>query len=167
VKTAIKVVGIAVVGLLVIGGAVILGARWLYGPLGPIPGPELSGTVVAEPVEDWSFIDAVKVVQIETRPEDPYSVSTWATRLGDGIYVFASDDESPWVRNIGEDPRVRVRIEGRIHECRAVSVADFETKRAFLTTMRSKYKNDYGFDPEFYQRAWDTGEFVLFRMEPR
>jgi len=167
VKTVFKAVGIAVIGLLVIGGAVILGARWIYGPLGPIPGPELSGSVIEEPVEDWSFIDAIKVVQIETRPEDPYSVSTWATRIGDGIYVFASDDESPWVRNISQDPRVRIRIEGRIYERRAVSVANLETKRTFLTTVRSKYEGDYGFDPEFWQRAWDTGEFVLFRMEAR
>lgn len=166
-KTLFKAVGIAVVGLLVIGGAVILGARWLYGPLGPIPGPELSGSVIEEPVEDWSFLDAIKVVQIETRPEDPYSVSTWATRIGDGIYVFASDGESPWVRNISQDPRVRIRVEGRIYERRAVGVANFETKRTFLTTMRSKYEGDYGFDPEFWQHGWDTGEFVLFRMEAR
>ena len=166
-KTVIKGVGIAVVGLLVIGGAVILGARWLYGPLGPIPGPELSGSVIEEPVEDWSFIDAVKVVQIETRPEDPYSVSTWATRIGDGIYVFASDDESPWVRNISQDPRVRIRIEGRIHECRAERVANFDKKRDFLTAMKLKYQHDFGFDPEFFHRAWDTGEFVLLRMQRR
>jgi hypothetical protein len=62
---------------------------------------------------------------------------------------------------------VRIRIEGGIHECRAVSVADFEAKRAFLTAMKSKYQHDFGFEPEFYERAWDTGEFVLLRMEPR
>ena len=75
-KTILKAMGIAVVGLLAVAGAVILGARWVYGPLGPIPGPELAGSLVEEPVEDWSSVDAVKVVQIETRPEDPYSVST-------------------------------------------------------------------------------------------
>ena len=166
-KKLLKAISIAVVSLLVVGGTVILGARWIYGPLGPFPGPKLSGSVVEEPVEDWSSIGAVKVIQIETDPEDPYSVSTWATRIGDGIYVFASDDESPWVRNISQDPRVRIRIEGRIYERRAVGVANFETKRTFLTTMRSKYENDLGFDPEFWQRAWDTGEFVLFRMEAR
>ena len=163
----LKVIAIAVVSLLVVVGAVMLGSRWIYGPLGPIPGPKLTGPVVEEPVEDWSWIDAVKVIQIETDPEKPYSVSTWLTRVDHQIYVFASSEESPWVRNIGEDPRVRIRIEGRIHELRAVRVADLETKRAFLTAMKSKYQHDFGFDPEFYQRAWDTGEFVLLRMEPR
>ena len=164
-RRILKAMGIAVVGLLAVGGAVILGARWVYGPLGPIPGPELAGSLVEEPVEDWSSVDAVKVVQIETRPEDPYSVSTWLTRIGAGIYVFAADDESPWVQNIEDDPSVRIRIEGLIYERRAVRVSDLETKRIFLSTMRSKYEHDMGFDPEFWQHAWDTGEFVLFRME--
>lgn len=163
----LKAIGIAIVCLLVIGGAVILGARWIYGPLGPLPGPALAGPVVEEPVEDWSFIDAVKVVQVETSPDAPYSVSTWITRIDDGIYVFAGDDESPWVQNIVQDPAVRIRIEGRIHELRAVGVTDLEIKRIFLTNMKSKYEGDLGFDPEFYQRAWDTGEFVLLRIEPR
>jgi hypothetical protein len=167
VKKLLRGIGIVVASLLVVGGAVILGARWIYGPLGPFPGPKLRGSVVEEAAKDWSSVDAVKVVQIETDPEDPYSVSTWLTRVGSEIYVFAGSDESPWVRNIGEDPRVRVRIEGRIHELRAAKVRDLEKKRAFLTAMKSKYQNDYGFDPDFYQRAWDTGEFVLLRMEPR
>jgi hypothetical protein len=166
-KMLLKAVGIVIVGLLVIGGAAILGARWIYGPMGPFPGPGLTGPVVEEPVENWSFIDAVKVIQIETRPEAPYSVSTWMTRVDDGIYVFAGDDQSPWVQNIIQDPLVRIRIEGRIHELRAVGVADLEVKHAFLEAMKAKYEHDFGFDPEFYQRAWDTGEFVLLRMEPR
>jgi hypothetical protein len=167
VKTLLKAIGISVGALLAVGGAVILGALWFYGPLGPVPGPELAGSVVDEPVEDWSFVDAVKVIQLETHPEDPYSVNTWVTKLGGGIYVFGGGEDSPWVQNIGDDPRVRIRIEGRIYERRAVRVADLETKRAFLMSMRSKYEGDFGFQPEFWQRAWDSGDLVLFRMEPR
>jgi hypothetical protein len=162
-----KTIGLTVVGLVVVCGIVALGSLWVYGPLGPIPGPELSGSVVEEPVEDWSFIDAVKEVQIETRPADPYSVNTWATRVGNHIYVFAGGEESPWVVNIGQDPQVRVRVEGRIHECRAARVTDLETKHAFLEAMKAKYEGDFGFNAEFWQQAWDTGELILFRMDPR
>jgi len=158
---------IVLVCLLVIGGVVFLGARWIFGPLGPIPGPALSGPVVEEPVEDWSFLDAVKVIQIETRPDAPYSVSTWMTRIDDGVYVFAGDDESPWVHNIIQDPLVRIRIDGRIYPLRAVGVADLQVKRVFLEAMKAKYEHDIGFDAEFYQHGWDTGEFVLLRMERR
>ena len=166
-KKLLKAIGFTALGLLVVAGAAILGSRWIFGPLGPFPGPKLSGTAAEEPVADWSFVDAVKVIQIETRPDAPYSVSTWLTRVGDGIYVFAGNDESPWVQNIIQDPAVRIRIEDRIHELRAVGVADLEVKRVFLEAMKAKYEGDLGFDPEFYQRAWDSGEFVLLRMEPR
>ena len=47
-KKLLKAIGIAVVSLVVVLGAVILGARWIYGPLGPIPGPKLTGTVVED-----------------------------------------------------------------------------------------------------------------------
>ncbi len=163
----LKGIGLTLVGLIVIVGILWLGSRCVFGPLGPIPGPGLSGMVAEEPVQDWSFIDAVKVIQIETRPNAPYSVSTWMTRVDDGLYVFAADDESPWVQNIIQDPLVRIRIEDRIHELRAVGVTDLEIKRVFLEAMKAKYEHDFGFDPEFYQHGWDTGEFVLLRMEPR
>ena len=47
------------------------------GPIGPIPGGALRGDPVAEPVQDWSFLDAEHTVQLETRPGDPYSVNVW------------------------------------------------------------------------------------------
>jgi hypothetical protein len=163
----LKTIGLIVVGFLVACGIVVLGALWFYGPLGPIPGPELSGSVVKEPAGDWSFIDTIEVIQVETHPENPYSVNTWATRIGDDIYVFAGGEEVPWVENIGQDPRVRIRIESRIYERRAVRVGDLEAKRSFLKGMRSKYEGEFGFNLEFWQQAWDTGELVLFRMDPR
>ena len=43
------------------------------GPFLSIPGGALAGEVVSEPVTDWSFVDSV-FLDLETRPEDPYSV---------------------------------------------------------------------------------------------
>jgi hypothetical protein len=166
-KTVLKAIGIVVVAAVVVVGSIILGARWLFGPLGPIPGPGLTGPVVQEPVQDWSFIDAVAVVQLESRPEAPYSNNIWVTRVGDGIYIFAAGEETAWVGYIGRDSDVRLGVEDRIYERRAVKVEKLEAKRLFLTRMRAKYEGELGFDLEFWQRAWDTGEFVLFRLEPR
>jgi hypothetical protein len=166
VKKLLKGIGIGVASLLVIGGGVIIGARWIYGPLGPFPGPKLSGIVVEEPVEDWSWIDGVEVIQVETDPEDPYSVSIWVNRVGNRIYL-SGNEESPWVRNIGDDPRVRIRAEGRIHECRAVEVGDLEEKRAFLDALASKYGDSIWFDRDTHQDRWETGEILVLRIEPR
>ena len=166
-RTLFKRMGMAVVGLLALGGMLILGAHWIYGPLGPIPGPKLSGAVVEKPVVQWSFVDAIQVIQVETRPEDPYTVNTWVTRARNHIYVFSSTEDKTWVQNILGDPRVRIRIDGRVHECSAVRVADLEEKRAFLLKMRSKYGGHFEFELEAWQYQWDTGEIALFRMEPR
>jgi len=60
VRTLIEAIGIAVVGLPVVVGIAISGARQFYGPLGPLPGPALAGSVVEEAVQDWSPVDAIK-----------------------------------------------------------------------------------------------------------
>lgn len=158
---------LVLVALLLLGGLAALGARWFYGPLGPIPGPGLSGPVTREPVTGWSHVDAIQVIQVETRPESPYTVHTWVTRVGDAIYIFSGTEDKTWVRNILEDPRVRVRIDGRIHERLAVRAEALEEKRAFLAPLRSKYEGQPEFDLEEWQRAWDSGEVVVFRLEPR
>ncbi len=166
-RRLVKRLGIAVVGLLALGGMVILGARLVFGPLGPIPGPKLSGAAVEEPVVQWSFVDAIQTIQVETRPEAPYSVNTWVTRAGKRIYAFSSSEDKTWVRNILEDSRVRIRVDGRVHPCSAVRVTDLEEKRAFLLQMRVKYGDHFEFDLQAWEFQWDTGEIVLFRLEPR
>ncbi len=43
------------------------------GPFHFIPGGELQGTAVNEPVTDWSFATD-RFIELETRPSQPYSV---------------------------------------------------------------------------------------------
>jgi hypothetical protein len=62
---------------------------------------------------------------------------------------------------------VRIRVGGRIHECRAVEVADLEEKRAFLTALESKYGDSVWFNRDSHQRAWETGDMLVLRIEPR
>ena len=51
-------------------GAVVVAC----GPIVMIPGGELSGTPAPVP-ESWDFTNEVDTIQLETRPEDPYSVN--------------------------------------------------------------------------------------------
>ena len=53
--------------------ALLTGTVACGGPLLIFPGGELSGEVVTEPVEDWSFLSD-SFIDLETRPDDPYSV---------------------------------------------------------------------------------------------
>lgn len=90
------------------------------GPFLVFPGGALSGEVVEEPVRDWSFVDD-RFVDLETRPEDPYSVElNYVVRDG-ALYVDPAEGRR-WLDHIRADPRVRVRFDGKVYPLRAVLV---------------------------------------------
>ena len=82
------------------------------GPFLVIPGGELSGEVVTEPVSDWSFVDD-PFVDLETRPGAPYSVElNYVVKEGQ-LYIDPAEGRR-WFDYIREDPRVRARFGGKI-----------------------------------------------------
>ena len=130
------------------------------GPLVMVPGGELSGTVKPVP-SDWSFTDAVDTVQLETRPEDPYSVNVWGVAAGDAFYIASGRGESAtWAKHIAADPRVRLRVGEDLYELSAVRTADEGELDAFIAAAKKKYEY---FEPDERQRR----EAILFRLEPR
>jgi len=84
------------------------------------PGGELDGEVVDEPVTDWSFVTD-RFVELETRPDDPYSVElNYFVRDG-RLYLDPAEGRT-WLEHIRADPRVRVRFDGRVYPLTAVLV---------------------------------------------
>ena len=142
--------------LVLLGAALSLGCE----PTGPLPGGELSGEVVAELPSDWSFSDDWENVQLETRPEDPYSVNVWGVGVGDRFYLGSGEGgESTWTQHIGEDSAVRLRVGEQIYELSAVRIEDAEERDRFLAAMKRKY--DWEPSAEESDRAW------VFRLDPR
>jgi deazaflavin-dependent oxidoreductase (nitroreductase family) len=130
------------------------------GPMGPIAGGKLDGELVTAPVSDWSFSDASDTVALETKPDDPYSVNVWAVADGPRLYVASGGGAgTAWAENLHADPRVRVRIDGKLYELSAVEVTDDAEKQASLALYKKKY--DYEPEPE------DAGKAILFRLDPR
>jgi hypothetical protein len=121
-------------------------------------GGELAGEV-ADPPVDWSEYNDEEIIQLETRPEDPYSVNIWMIARGPDLYVATGDDPTRWTRNIDENPDVRVRIQGVIYELEASRVEDLEEKTAIGTEYVAKYKVDD--DDNWVQ------EGQLFRLDRR
>jgi hypothetical protein len=90
------------------------------GPFLVIPGGELSGEVVTEPVEDWSFASD-HFVDLETRPDDPYSVElNYVVRDG-SLYVDPAEGRV-WLDHLRADPRARVRFGARVYPVTALLV---------------------------------------------
>lgn len=107
-----------------------------------LPGLWLKGEVVREPVQDWSWVADVShpergnTIMLETRTwyGIPYSVTILPTPRGDRLYVGGSardarlsrkfPDYKQWWANVERDPRIRLKIDGRLYEMTAVLVSD-------------------------------------------
>jgi len=92
-----------------------------------LAGDELSGEVSDPPV-DWQALNEEEIIQLETQPDDPYSVNIWMVGLGPDLYIATGDDPTNWTDHIDENPDVRVRIRGVIYELEANRVTDMEEK---------------------------------------
>jgi hypothetical protein len=129
------------------------------GPLVMIPGGSLSGDVQPVPA-DWSFTDEVETVQLETRPDDPYSVNVWGVGVGDTFYIASGRGiDAAWAEHIEANPNVRLRVGDAIYELAAARTTDPAELDAFLAAAKEKYD----FEPEPEQR--ETA--VLYRLTPR
>jgi F420H(2)-dependent quinone reductase len=129
------------------------------GPLPLLSGGKLDGPVKPTPAS-FAFVNGGTTIQLETRPEDPYSVNVTSAIVGDGLYVSAGNSRSRWVQNIEVTPLVRVRIAGDVYELAARRVADATEMDAFAEAWITR--NSWARDP----RKLD-GEVWVFRLEPR
>ena len=123
------------------------------------PGGQLSGKVKRVP-HSWSFSDAFENVQLETRPDDPYSVNIWCVAVGKRLFIASGKGmESAWAKHIVANPDVRLRIGEDIFELRAVRGDDPLDRRRFLAGARNKYDD---FEPD-EEQADAAVLFVLGR----
>ena len=136
----------------------ILPTAGCSGPVVLLPGKALEGPTVAAP-GDWSFTDAVKTVQLETLPADPYSVNIWVIAMGEHLYVHAGANRSKWVENIEADPNVRLRVDESIYELTASRVGTQDEFDRFSDA----YERKYGRRP----RNENVAEAYLFRLAAR
>ncbi len=92
------------------------------GPMGIIPGGELEGPETR--LTDADILDD-GVIQLETRPSDPYSVNIGFVAIDGTIYIDP-DAERSWYGHIVNNPQVRIRLDGKeqIYPATAVAVED-------------------------------------------
>ncbi len=106
------------------------------------PGLWLSGEVVREPVTNWDWVydvnDPIRgnsiMLETRTRYGIPHSVTINPTARGDKFYIGGSEQDfrlqkqfpnsKSWWANIERDPRVRMKIDGKIYEMTVALIAD-------------------------------------------
>jgi len=127
------------------------------GPLLLLPGGRLDGNVMPAP-SDWVFAGEYGTVQLETRPEAPYSVNVAFTVIDGQLYINAGNTETQWVKNIAESSLVRLRMDGVLYDLRAERVTDSAEVAAFgeAWTSQSVFRRD----PTELEEVW------LYRLAP-
>ena len=136
-KRILRWTGIAVLGLAVIAGLVYATRT---NPIAMIAGRQLTGTLVSEPVTDWSFTDAHQLIAVETRPAAPHSVTTVCFTHEGVLYVPAQGAAAKsWPHYAVSDPRVRLKIGDEIYPAVATRVTDTSLRPALIASAAEKY----------------------------
>jgi hypothetical protein len=106
----------------------------------------------------FDFARDAGTVQLETRPEDPYSVNIACAVVDEQLYVSAGENKSQWVKNMEAKPLVRLRIDGDVYELSAQRVTD----RAEMDTFAVEWiKNSWARDPRKLDEPW------VYRLQAR
>jgi len=117
----------------------------------PLPGGELQGRVVR--ADDWSAAEGETILQLETRPGDPYSVNLRVTLIDGALYVDAAPGRR-WHEHVREDPRVRVKLGDQIYRACAAKVEDEAVTKRFADA-RTVYRLVPGDCSAFKENAAD------------
>ena len=128
-------------------------------PMGPMPGGKLAGKVQPVP-ENWEIVRDIEIIQLETRPEDPYSLNLWGVAVDSNFYIASGKGhDSSWVEHLSRNPNVRLRIAENIYELKAIRVKN----KAELEGISKRYTEKYEFDQEDDrpEEAW------IYRLDPR
>ena len=104
-------------------------------------GGALSGDTSETPTS-WSELDAEDVVQLEARPDDPYSINLWAVAVGPDLYIATGEGGTRWSDFIEADRDVRLRVIDKIFELEAVAVRAQDEKTAVAMAYVDKYDLD-------------------------
>ena len=154
---ALRWLVIAIVVVTALVGCVAVVARFSDGPIGPFPGAKLGGERVAAPVTDWApLLAGVDLIDVEVSPDDPRSVRA-SYILHDGrLYVPAMfGKKKTWPKLASADPRVVLRIDGKLYERRAVRVTDPDELRPLVRSFDGDVEGDLSGISTWY-----------FRMDP-
>ena len=82
--------------------------------------------------ESWRFAKQYKLLQLETRPEKPYSVFLKVTVINDILYVDAAPRRK-WHQHIRQDNRVMVKSGEWGYRARALIETDSFIVGQFMT----------------------------------
>jgi len=119
-------------------------------PCGPVPGGALDGEVVSEPIDDWGFASDHGRCQLEVRPAEPHSVTTYCFADGAVLYVPAiMGDSKQWTKLALANPDARIRIGGRLYPVTLERLVDAADRRAAAEAGHRRHHGGVAPPPDF------------------
>ena len=108
------------------------------------PGGELKGEEFQ--VSTFSFASGFELLQLEVRPERPYSVWLRVVMHGDQLYVDAANNRR-WHQYLKDNARVRIKLGDNIYPANAVKITDADLANEFI-----KGRTIFRLDPDTVSR---------------
>jgi len=108
------------------------------------PGLWLSGNLVTTPVTDWSFVNQVPNIKLQTESWYglPHSVTIDCVSVNGQFYVssvFPAGTPRSWNDNVMRDPHVRIKIGNDLYDRTLAPVTDPSEREAVLQARSKKY----------------------------
>jgi hypothetical protein len=141
-KTFLKIVGELIFCL---GMALMVLRITGLNPHDRIPGLWLTGDLVTTPVTDWSFIDEVPNIKLQTQSRFvlPHSVTINCLSYMSQFYVTSTHPTGAprsWDQNVVRDPHVRIKVGNKLYDRTLALVTDPAERDAVLQVREKKYK---------------------------
>jgi hypothetical protein len=168
-RTFLRIVGGLILLLVVLIVGVLVGARFADGPIAIIAGgPFKSGQLVSGSEPDWSFVHDVREVEFQL-VEPPRSRTTWILDHEGKAYIPCGYMTTwwgklwkQWPHEAEKDPRILLRIDGKLYERRLVRVEDGPALAPLLAELSRKYAGGREIPPEVVT----SGYLWLFELAP-
>jgi hypothetical protein len=168
-KALVRVLGIALAVIVLSIGGLAIAARFHDGPVAIFAGgPFASGEPVTGPEPDWSFVRDVGEVEFQLR-EPPRSRTTWILYHDGKAYIPCGYMTTwwgklwkRWPHEAERDPRVLLRVDGKLYERRLVRIESGPAVAPLLAELSRKYAGGR----EIPMDAVTSGYLWIFELAP-
>ena len=169
-RAVLRILGVVLAVLLIAIAGLLVGARFHDGPIAIIAGgPFSSGELVTGPEPDWSFVRDVREVEFQLL-DPPRSRTTWILDHEGKAYIPCGYMTTWWGRlwkrwphEVAKDPRIVLRIDGKLYERRLVRIEGGPVVEPLLRELSRKYAGGR----EIPIDAVTSGYLWLFELAPR
>jgi hypothetical protein len=149
----------AVIGVAIMTTGMFVGARFMDGPFGMIPGGTFrSGTPVPYP-QQWTFAEPIEVIEMQLEGADT-SRNVWIVVHDERAYLPANLGFPPgknWHLDADQDGAAQLRIETRLYDVALRRISDVTQATQVFASLEAKYPSG----------APEGVEYWFFAVEPR